>query len=229
LHARQCVALPLTCSTSSRNASLLHFLQHSLLTFPSNLNRNSHISLATLLHVHDVTMNEMLGNRFFMIRNYAAAAHEFEAVLAADPHTKPVRKKLIICYVQLGQIPEALELFLGLVEEDTEFIINTDPEADDCPCPELIFEEENGVKPQRGSKTSLAALGILWLYCDIHKSLEYFEQASLAGFDFLPASAQATRQAGAQPDDDELSAIVQKLREYTVHTKRGSISHGVHG
>ncbi|MBI5474435.1 MAG: tetratricopeptide repeat protein [Ignavibacteriae bacterium] len=143
-------------------------------------------------------MSEMLGNRFFMIRDYAAAAREFEAALAGDPHNKPVRKKLIICYAQLSRVSEALDAFRALIEEDIEFIINTDPDADECPCPELIFEEENNWQSPPVGK--LPMLGMLWLYCNPEKSLQYFEQASAAA-----------------AHDAALCSIVTRLREYLSH------------
>ena len=55
-------------------------------------------------------------------------------------------------------------------------ITNTDLEKDDCPCAELVKIIEIKTKFSQ-SFTTLQTLGILWLYCDIHKSIEYFEAA----------------------------------------------------
>ena len=154
-------------------------------------------------------MSEMLGNRFFMIRDYAAAAREFEATLASDPRSKPVRKKLIICYAQLLRVNEALAMFSTLIVEDIEFIINTSPDADDCPCPDLIFEEENSVRQMSHPKTNLPILGMLWWYCNAEKSLEYFEQAT-----------------AADSGNTALQSIVKKLRIHLRHKESGIVLHG---
>ena len=83
-------------------------------------------------------MSEMLGNQYFMARKFAASVPEFEEALAKTRDTKMIRKKLIICYTQVGQIQRAFQLFHSLIKEDIEFIANTDVIADDCPCPELV-------------------------------------------------------------------------------------------
>lgn len=143
-----------------------------------------------------------------MIRDYAAAAREFEAALASDPRSKPVRKKLIICYAQLLRVSEALALFSTLIVEDIEFIINTSPDADDCPCPDLIFEEENSIRQLSHPKANLPILGMLWLYCNAEKSLEYFEQA-----------------ASADSDNTALQSIVKKLRTHLSNKGSGIVLH----
>jgi len=123
-------------------------------------------------------MDEMLGNHYFLSRNYGRAAQLLNKALRIDPKNKPIRRKLIICFAQTGRIDDALTVFLSLIKEDIDFIINTDPVDDDCPCPELVFEIEHGNINNNQSLDSLMVLGILWLYCNLHKSFEYFTQAS---------------------------------------------------
>ena len=122
-------------------------------------------------------MSEMLGNQYFMARNYARAAEELEQVLIKDPANKPVRRKLIICFNQTGNIRRALEIFLSLIKDDIDFIINTDPVDDDCPCPELVYDLEKQARPEAESVEYHLKLGMLWLYCDLRKSIEHFEKA----------------------------------------------------
>ena len=69
-------------------------------------------------------MSEMLGNQYFLARNYSGAAQELEKVLREDSKNKAIRRKLIVCYTQIGEIQEALSLFLSLAKEDIGFIIN---------------------------------------------------------------------------------------------------------
>ncbi|MDQ7817585.1 MAG: tetratricopeptide repeat protein [Melioribacteraceae bacterium] len=121
-------------------------------------------------------MSEMLGNQFFMARNYPAAQKELEEAFLKDPQNISVKKKLVICYTQTGKLKDAINLFSKLLNENIEFIINTDPELDDCPCPELIEKIGNFNHQNESSFDHLLTLAIIWLYCDENKSLEYFKK-----------------------------------------------------
>jgi len=124
-------------------------------------------------------MSEMLGNQYFLVRNYSGAAKELEKALGKDPKNKGIRRKLIVCYTQTGEVQKALALFLSLVKEDAHFIIDTDPIADDCPCPELVYKAEKLLPDNQNSLDFLLILGILWLYCNIANSIHYFEKAQI--------------------------------------------------
>lgn len=123
--------------------------------------------------------SEMLGNKYFLARNYKSAALNFQHTLKEDPFNKSARKKIIICYTQTGQIQKAFENFYQLVQEDIDFIINTDLIADDCPCPELTAKFGN-VLPYKSESLDLKLmLAMLWLYCNAEKSLEFFKMISV--------------------------------------------------
>ncbi len=68
-------------------------------------------------------------------------------------------------------------LLKKLIKEDIDFVINTDPIDDDCPCPELVFEMEKSLENNEDSLDFILILGMLWLYCNPGKSLEYFKTA----------------------------------------------------
>lgn len=121
-------------------------------------------------------MFEMLGNQFFLVRNYARAAEVLEEALLQDSKNKAIRKKLIICYTQIGEIEKALDLFMSSIKEDIKFLIDTNLEADDCPCMELVFDMEKKLAQNRESLDYHLILGMLWLYCDLKKSIKYFDQ-----------------------------------------------------
>ena len=53
-------------------------------------------------------MNEMLGNQYFMARNYIGAASAFQDVLKEDPANTNARKKLIISLTQIANIRRQL-------------------------------------------------------------------------------------------------------------------------
>jgi len=122
-------------------------------------------------------MSEMLGNQYFIARNYAAAQIELEKSFVDQPESKPLRRKLIVCYSQTGKIYKSLDIFISLIQEDIDFIIDADVIHDDCPCPELIenFEENDFYKSHEFEHDIM--MGILWLYCDVDKSLKSFMNA----------------------------------------------------
>ncbi len=123
--------------------------------------------------------SEMLGNKYFLARNYESAAANFQHTLQTDPINKAIRKKIIICYTQTGQIQKAFDIFYKLVKEDIYFVIETDLVAEDCPCPELIDKYGTVLPYESGSSDMKLMLAMLWLYCSVTKSLEFFKQVLL--------------------------------------------------
>lgn len=109
-----------------------------------------------------------------MIRNYEKAIHTYESVVSRNGTTKSIRKKMIICYIRTSKIEKALAEFCKLVEEDIMFLTNTDLKAEDCPCAEIISEIENDEIHYEETEKHLA-MGILWIYCDLKISLQYFD------------------------------------------------------
>lgn len=122
-------------------------------------------------------MSEMLGNQYFLARKYAQATAEYERTLAACPGNKVVRRKLIVCYTQIGRIEKALAIFKSLVMEDIAFIIDTAENDEDCPCPEIIHDMEARLAENESSLDYHLILGMLWLYCDVANAQKYFKIA----------------------------------------------------
>lgn len=124
-------------------------------------------------------MSEMMGNHCFMTRKYESALDHFEQVIEQHPENIEIRKKIIICYTKTEQLEKAINLFAEIIHENPDYIIDTDFVNDDCPCPELIKNIEN--KLEKNLKdynySTFQTLGILWLYCDLKKSIENFEKA----------------------------------------------------
>lgn len=138
----------------------------------------------------------MLGNQYFMTRNYLGAANAFQNVLKNDPTNINANKKLIISLTQIGKFEQAVDLFSEFIVNNIDQIIATDPVKDDCPCPELVKNLELFTKHGSESFTLYETLGILWLYCDINKSLEYFEKA-----------------LQLKPIDEKVNAILEILKK----------------
>ena len=121
-------------------------------------------------------MSEMLGNQYFLARRYGLAAKELEDALQKMPHSTAIRKKLIICHVQQGNLDRALDILLSLFRDDISCILKTEPILDDCPCPELVYDFEERFKNINKSDDYFIKLSILWLYCDVYKSYDYLKQ-----------------------------------------------------
>lgn len=124
-------------------------------------------------------MSEMLGNRYFLARKFDRAIPELEKAARNTVESQKIKKKLIICYVQIGQIERALQLFWELLQIDPFIIIDTDPYYDDCPCPSLVEQWEKIITYKDDDiRMEYVALGILYLYCDIQQSISYFDRAA---------------------------------------------------
>lgn len=147
-------------------------------------------------------MSEMLGNQYFMARKYENALKEFEECEAQGKANKSMRKKMVICYTQVGKIQKAAEVLRDLVYEDLDFILNTDPVNDDCPCSQLVTELEAKSNFTIQSFDYLLALGILWLYCNLDKAVEYLKKA---------------REIKA---DDNISSILVRLTQKQTEQKK---------
>ena len=142
-------------------------------------------------------MSEMLGNQYFIARNYPAAEIELEKSFALDPRSKPIKRKLIVCFTQTGKMSRALEMFTSLIEEDIDFVVEADIEHDDCPCPELVEKIENNKAPEYYNLEDRIMLGIIWLYCDVEKSLEYFTAAD-----------------NEKPGNDRIQTSIRLIQDY---------------
>lgn len=142
-------------------------------------------------------MSEMLGNKYFLSRNYSMAATTFSKVYSSDPHNLSVRKKMIICFTQTGELCKAFDFFYQLVKEDIRYIIDTDPISEDCPCEELT-KKYGAVLPYEDNSSDLKLLlGILWLFCNAKKSLGFFNQLLII-----------------QPEEKRYKEITSEIKNY---------------
>jgi hypothetical protein len=140
-----------------------------------------------------------------MVRNYLDATITFEKVIARTGASKSIRKKIIVCYVRLFQMEKAIDEFLSLIREDINFIINTNLQDEDCPCPEIISEIGSN-KINFSNKEKKIALGILWLYCDLDTSLRYFEEYN--------------KEYGQDNKINEIISIIKTFKNQTTQEKK---------
>ncbi len=141
-------------------------------------------------------MSEMLGNQYFMARNYLNAEKELEPEYLKDSTNKGIRRKLIICYTQTRKFEKALDIFHSLVKEDVAFITSADKILDDCPCPELLDDFNRTHTIEDNYEFNLSH-GMLWLYCEETKSVDYLKLA-----------------LKANPEDERLKESITIIEEH---------------
>ena len=152
-------------------------------------------------------MSEMLANHYFLNRNFLSAKSIYESILEKDTTNKSIKKKLTICYITTGEIDKALNLFLSQIKDDIDFVITTDIHSEDCPCPELISQIENEEILFKNENEKTTALGMLWLYCSLEKSIDFFKKVEVKN-----------------PDDKIIKEINSNLINKLVTNKQNSIN-----
>jgi len=128
-------------------------------------------------------MSEMLANQYFMAREFEKANAILEELL--DPvHPHPYQlKKLILCNVYLGRIDAALTYFHRLIKTNIRVLTKTNIEDEDCPCKEIIAYIQQGNLDRLPESDKFKALGMLYLYCDVIKSVFYFNKSNQSNRD----------------------------------------------
>lgn len=121
-------------------------------------------------------MKEMLGNQFFLARKYEKVVEIFEPFWLSGKANENMKKKLIIAYCQMGRVEQALDLFIHVIKSNIRLITETDPILEDCPCPELVYDLEKKMEWNDNSVDYYITLAILWAYCDIEKTRDYFSR-----------------------------------------------------
>ncbi|MHB8339031.1 MAG: hypothetical protein ACYDEE_16570 [Ignavibacteriaceae bacterium] len=123
-------------------------------------------------------MSEMIGNQYFLVRQYNLAAKEFENSIHAEDYNVQILQKLIICYTMVNKPGKALNLFLSLINNNIDLIINQKNESINYPCKEIILRIENGEVGYEDDFTFFYVLGMLNFFCDLNNSLKYFQKAN---------------------------------------------------
>lgn len=139
----------------------------------------------------------MLANQFFMARKYKEALPLLVDSLKKFPDDKGIKRKLIICYNQTGDLHNSLQLFHSLILTDIEFIINAHPIYDDCPCSEIIKKYNNKNELTIEGLDSTLHFAILMLFCDTKQALNLFKKAVMLS-----------------PEDKQIREITSKIEEY---------------
>lgn len=123
-------------------------------------------------------MSEMLGNRYFLVRNFQSATLQFEESLNKNnQHDYELIKKLIICYTKVNRTDDALKKFYLLLNELQHSPDDIRLKDEDCPCAEII--EEINTEVDRGGLqySSAIKLAILNSYCSYSNGIKYFKKS----------------------------------------------------
>ena len=147
-------------------------------------------------------MSEMLGNQYFMARNYEEALKYLLPVYERNHSNNLVKRKLIICFFMTDKIFKAFDLFYELVLDDVEFIVKADPVFDDCPCQEIIRELNLENDSTSKQIEQLLLKGMIWLFCDPKQSLFFLEKAG-----------------EIEPHNAKISKTINTISKYLSHVR----------
>lgn len=122
--------------------------------------------------------SEMISNYFFLTHSYSKAVPRLEAILEKEPGHLKARKKLIIAYIETGHLRRAYELFVEMMLESPRTILDTNPEAEDCPCPELLLQVTEHKREFDDPANRHLVAGIYAAYCDLAAAIAGFREYS---------------------------------------------------
>ncbi len=123
-----------------------------------------------------MAISEMIGNYFFLTHSYERAVPILEEYLRLHPEHLKARKKLIIAYIETGRLRDGYRLYFELLTENPAIILDTDPKAEDCPCPDLASFIGNGHRSFDDPANRVLVLGIYESYCDARTAIELFRE-----------------------------------------------------
>ena len=124
-------------------------------------------------------MSAMLGNYFYWQDRFDAAIPEYEAALRHDSGNPGVWKRLVVCYLYLGQLERALPLYLSVLDHPPLECPSENDSAGICPCQKLLSRMERDCPPESRGPHCWLVLGMLWSFFDLPQSIACFERARL--------------------------------------------------
>lgn len=120
-------------------------------------------------------MSEMIGNYFFQTHSYLRAVPVLEEIVAREPANPRALKRLVIAYLETGRLRDGYQIYQRIMRTNPRIILDTDPEAEDCPCPELVDAIGQGQRQFDDPANRLLILGIYSSYCNRRAARSYFE------------------------------------------------------
>ena len=123
-------------------------------------------------------MSEMLGNRYFLGRNFRSAALQYEDTLhKINTIDIEVVKKLIVCYTKVNRTDDALNHYYSLLKKIQYSIDDLIIENEDCPYKKIIEVLIIEMELEGLQYSTAIKLGILNSYCSNTTGIKYFKEA----------------------------------------------------
>lgn len=119
----------------------------------------------------------MLGNQYFMARNFREAIHHFEKASKKHPDDLQLAQKYVICLAVNEQVDAAASEFLRILRCCPSVILTSQNLDPDCPCPEILAKWSLEPPARFDRFHYLTALGILAVFCKRELALAYFCKA----------------------------------------------------
>jgi tetratricopeptide (TPR) repeat protein len=122
-------------------------------------------------------MEKMLGNQYFMARNFKEAFQYLARAHARAPGDIAVLRNLVICEVVVGRLPGALNHLLALLHAAPQVLHEGCLDVDGCPCPDILTQWSIHPPNELSQSAYLLSMGILALFCDRELAKAYLRQA----------------------------------------------------
>jgi tetratricopeptide (TPR) repeat protein len=117
-------------------------------------------------------MSEMLANQYFLTGHYERALPLLERFLSNSSDRAYLKNKLLICYLQTGQIDRGLEFCLEILRTAPLDLIDSDPCTQGFPCLEQTLERRDESTPMEMNR-----LAMTYLFCRPEASLPYLRHS----------------------------------------------------
>ena len=120
-------------------------------------------------------MCEMLGNHFFLLKEYDNAKHIYERLLNSSKFNISIKIKLILCLIAIRKIKKAFSIFYDLIMNNSWILLNSDFVINKSICNELIYSTKKNINNFKKNSDIFLVLGMLYAFVDTNFSIKYFK------------------------------------------------------
>ena len=122
-------------------------------------------------------MSEMLGNRYFMARQFALALPHLQTAVEKAPGNARARQKLVVCYLAADMLNAALSHFIRLFDQAPTLALMADPDMEICPCRELLASFSQTMAGRQRTARDYLTLGLLRASSDLPQAIDDLQRA----------------------------------------------------
>ena len=154
------------------------FISHHLLfllksTHPLYIQEKQIDSLGIIIVAY-FNMCEMLGNHFFLLKEYDNAKHIYEELLNSSKFNISIKIKLILCLIATNKIKKAFSIFYDLIINNSWVLLNSDLVINKNICSEMIYSSKKNINNFKKKSDFFMVLGMLYAFVDTNYSIRYF-------------------------------------------------------